>query len=647
MPRIIAWIDRNKMGIVLLPWLFTALSLVAAKISILYHSGFAEIALSLRDNAMFRLWEKISLLRSDCLFYFLIFPIVFWILTFRLPIRLRICVSIVFASIFEVVALSEVGIYKSTGAFSSARNIAALISWTIKSRDPRFIYLPVGTACEIAALLILGVATAIYSCLALRQDSKRLNEAAIAILLAGSAAAAVASIPRVPPMPWSESLLRYTVNSAFLESNTLFRRNNRSMDDLMQTYRSGERVVPPASTAYSAKAKNYNVMLFVMESLAAQAVDPATDSLADMPNLRRLRNHAFVMANHFTSYPLTNAATFSIFTSVYAKSATGSILTDGVQLPGLIRDVRGAGYDTGFFGFIWKYASQRDDRMLRGLGFQRLVEPDIDAGADRSGRTTYYGPAQYTAAHDHQVLQAACRQIHEWTGAQQKVVAAFFPELGHDPYRELEGHHSHLDMQRGHALAVYQDAWLGELIDELERDHALDNTIIVFTSDHGMRTEPSPDVVPTYYQSRASFGRLEDATVRVPMLIYAPGVLAQEQRIEIPTSHIDITPTLLDLLGVSAGRDPLQGLPVYSPQVADRRLFLSMDMLGASGFYDRGQYFSSGATGVVYKSPVLRFTNRDVLAYDSPEAAQVRALLIQHDAEQDDILDRMLEHSRQ
>jgi arylsulfatase A-like enzyme len=50
-------------------------------------------------------------------------------------------------------------------------------------------------------------------------------------------------------------------------------------------------------------------------------------------------------------------------------------------------------------------------------------------------------------------------------------------------------------------------------------------------------------------------GKVKEVTMRVPMLVYVPGVVPQPVAINYPTSHIDITPTLLDLLGISTGAD--------------------------------------------------------------------------------------------
>jgi arylsulfatase A-like enzyme len=126
------------------------------------------------------------------------------------------------------------------------------------------------------------------------------------------------------------------------------------------------------------------------------------------------------------------------------------------------------------------------------------------------------------------------------------------------------------------------------------------------------------------------------------MLIYVPGVLSHSQSISTPTSHIDITPTIFDLLGISEGRQLEQGSSVLSPGIEKRRLFLSMDIFGASGYYDRGYYYSRGPLDVVYKSPTMNFSDKDALLYDSKEAESVRAVLVDQDTRQSELLFRVL-----
>ena len=221
--------------------------------------------------------------------------------------------------------------------------------------------------------------------------------------------------------------------------------------------------------------------------------------------------------------------------------------------------------------------------------------------------------------------------IRNWTARGQRFAAAFFPEVGHDPYRALDGNTSALPMERGHALAVLHDAWLGELLDELQRGGALQNTIIVITGDHGMRWTPGPEEGQVILIPR---GRLEDVKLRVPMLIYVPRVLQHSILIDAPTSHIDITPTLLDLVGVSTGRELEQGSPVYISEIDKRRLFLQMDVFGASGYYYGGNYYSRSLMGFVYKGPTMNFEKADMVRFDSREAEEVGDILAAQDTNQ-------------
>jgi hypothetical protein len=128
--------------------------------------------------------------------------------------------------------------------------------------------------------------------------------------------------------------------------------------------------------------------------------------------------------------------------------------------------------------------------------------------------------------------------------------------------------------------------------------------------------------------------------MRVPMLVYVPAVLEHPVTLDWPTSHLDITPTILDLLGVTAGRELEQGAAIWDPRIAKRRLFLSMDVFGATGFFDGGSYYMRNGANVVFKSSTLLFADRNVLAFGGKEAADVRYNL----AKQDSLQHALLQH---
>lgn len=82
------------------------------------------------------------------------------------------------------------------------------------------------------------------------------------------------------------------------------------------------------------------------------------------------------------------------------------------------------------------------------------------------------------------------------------------------------------------------------MLDALEQSGLADRTIVVFTSDHGM---PFPFARATGH----------DHGSRTPLLLHVPGAYAPRD-VGALTSNIDLTPTLLDLLGVAA-QTPMDG----------------------------------------------------------------------------------------
>jgi choline-sulfatase len=81
------------------------------------------------------------------------------------------------------------------------------------------------------------------------------------------------------------------------------------------------------------------------------------------------------------------------------------------------------------------------------------------------------------------------------------------------------------------------DAYLGQLLDELERQRQLENTIIVYTSDHG-------EMLGDHGLWMKS-NLLENAA-RVPLIVSGGG-FPRNHVIDTPVSHVDLIPTLLEL----------------------------------------------------------------------------------------------------
>lgn len=90
------------------------------------------------------------------------------------------------------------------------------------------------------------------------------------------------------------------------------------------------------------------------------------------------------------------------------------------------------------------------------------------------------------------------------------------------------------------ALTHLVDELVGRLLEALQQAGAAEDTLVVFTSDHG-----------EHLGQHAMYQKMElyEPAVRVPLIMQGPG-LRERRKIQVPVSHLDVMPTVLDLLWV-------------------------------------------------------------------------------------------------
>lgn len=122
------------------------------------------------------------------------------------------------------------------------------------------------------------------------------------------------------------------------------------------------------------------------------------------------------------------------------------------------------------------------------------------------------------------------------------------------------------DIARQYDNVQLMDAWVGERIDELRREGVLDNTIVIWATDHG-------DGLPRGKRS------LYDSGLHVPMIVRFPDGRMAGQADDRMISFVDLAPTILSLAQVKAP-EHLQGVDALSDagQKQDR-IFAARDRL--------------------------------------------------------------------
>lgn len=131
-------------------------------------------------------------------------------------------------------------------------------------------------------------------------------------------------------------------------------------------------------------------------------------------------------------------------------------------------------------------------------------------------------------------------------------------------------------LQAYYASISFMDAQVGRVMKALDDNGLADNTIIVFTSDHGYHMGEHG-----LWQKQSLF----EGSARVPLLIVAPGTAGKGTVVKTPVSHLDLYPTLAELAGVPAPAN-LQGqslVPLLqNPTAKGRGWALSQVMRGGN-----------------------------------------------------------------
>jgi arylsulfatase A-like enzyme len=91
------------------------------------------------------------------------------------------------------------------------------------------------------------------------------------------------------------------------------------------------------------------------------------------------------------------------------------------------------------------------------------------------------------------------------------------------------------------------DQAVGRILDALAASGMADDTIVVFTSDHG-------DMLGAHGGMLQKWCNAYDETARVPLLVTGPGIVPVAGGISTPTSHVDLIPTLMGLAGIDVER---------------------------------------------------------------------------------------------
>lgn len=624
--EIAAWVSAIPS---ILIWAPAALAVLYLKYATINKAivSLAPLPLGMLNDPGLRLWDKVSFFRGDILACLFVVPLVFLALARFLPRKWSSAVIAILCGACILLAyFNTIAIY-SVGRLLSSHLILAGFHWGLADPESMKEYLHPGGLGRAGLLVIFVILISCWSSRRLKQvDTNTVRERRwgriLAVVLAVSIViTAVHWVSSAPSVSYHKSILAEMLETFLglgVEAAGSEEFSNFDANQLAIQYRKLTNApVPEKDPRYWGKAAGSDVILFVLETGPAASLDIA-GNLDDMPVLRQLRGNSFVGSRHYSTYPYTSRAHFSIFSSWYPSNRTVDFTQkySDLAVPGIMQILPACGYETVIYR-PFPDTGEPDHEMYQDLGFQqqRIGEPSPSFSLHAESRLATWTRSRSA---DSAALSLLKKDMEDWLTRDRRFAVAFVPQEGHGPWPDVSpDQHLTNVAARGRAIMAMQDAYLGDLVELLQKHHRLEQTIIVVTADHGIRTRVE--------DSSLQAGMVDDYSFHVPLLIYAPQALKSAQAVPWMTSHIDIQPTLLDLLGVEQGRKYEQGSPVWDSRLAERTIFFFANhYLGADGYNSNGQFFMKNQlSDSVYQSERFHFTAGDAVPATSSTYQQV------------------------
>ncbi len=317
--------------------------------------------------------------------------------------------------------------------------------------------------------------------------------------------------------------------------------------------------------------KDPNILLITVDTLRYDRVSFLDDTHVQTPHLDALARKSLVFTRAYAHSPLTRPSHACIMTGTtppyHGVSDNPGFRLESEYLT-LAEYLKVRGYGTA--AFIGAFVL--DSRFGLNEGFDLYDDAnwvqvfgqfdDVERTADR-----VVGPARAWIS----------EQKDKWFCW----IHVFDP---HDPYTPPEPYRSEYKNDPYSGEVAFTDAQLGLLFEALEKNGSLDNTIVILTADHG-------EALGEKEEMHHGFFAYEN-TIHIPLFVAYPGV--KPGLVGGVASHVDIFPTVCDLLGQPAPGQfqgesllPLaQGKARRNPRVYFESLapHLSMDCAPLTGF---------------------------------------------------------------
>ena len=310
---------------------------------------------------------------------------------------------------------------------------------------------------------------------------------------------------------------------------------------------------PPTNTAVQ------NVVVVLIDTLGARHLGSYTKGLSHSPRIDELARSGVRFENAFAPAPWTKPSIATVLTGGYPSDHTVIAYNDALapEERSIAEKFRKEGFAT--LGVVSNIFLNAKSGFGQGFDEYRLVGPESDrhdaitsplvtdavlgwvdgvtqtgaAGAKRFFVFAHYYDPHYNYQHHPEFNQTSWYKGPVTPGLPIAKLRKMIPTLTPADTKYLVGLH--------HEEIAFTDKHVGRLLDGLRARGLAENTLVVFTADHG------EEFMEHGYLGHAR--TLHDELVHVPLIMALPGRIAPAT-VRSNVSLVDVAPTVLQLTGL-------------------------------------------------------------------------------------------------
>jgi len=348
-------------------------------------------------------------------------------------------------------------------------------------------------------------------------------------------------------------------------------------DRYVKIAREGSPGIQPGGPDYRNQAKSlkflpppkdhpWNIVFFIMESVGSRYIfDTERGHPMPMPFLHGLTKESWHFKKHHASSNITTKAVFSLLSGLYDffnQETFGS--RPDASVPSL-HNYLPKGYESFLITpspIQWYFPTA----FVKNSG---LTEMHHFENLNLKTREEQHSFGRYIGRDEVQTIDFFNRRIRQ---AREPFLGIYLSFTAHLPYFDYGPDYRIVEPDERMISRYYNnlnllDHMLKRVYENLKKEGLLERTIFVIVGDHGQAFGQHHS--DNYMHHRYSYNE----NLETPLIIHQPA-LFKPRTVEIPTSHVDLLPTLLDAMRISYSPEFLDGESLFHHRLSRKYIFV-------------------------------------------------------------------------